>query len=51
MGRRRACVLAESFFAAARREGAPEAITTAGIFGKPKFARRSSRREVAATRR
>ena len=42
-------MLAENFFAAARRQGAPEAITTAGIFGKPKLARLfSSRREVAA---
>jgi len=48
-GQSAGCVLAESFFAAARRQAAPEAITTAGIFGKPKLARLfSSRREVAA---
>ena len=43
------CVLAESFLAATRRQAGPEAITSAGIFGKPKLARLfSSRREVAA---
>ncbi len=48
-GQAAGCVLAESLFAAARRQGAPEAITTAGIFGKPKLARLfSSRREVSA---
>ncbi|HET8952904.1 MAG TPA: alkaline phosphatase family protein, partial [Solirubrobacteraceae bacterium] len=48
-GQSASCVLAENFFAATRRQAAPEAITSAGIFGKPKLARLfSSRREVAA---
>ena len=48
-GQSASCVLAENLFAATRRQAAPEAITSAGIFGKPKLARLfSSRREVAA---
>jgi len=48
-GQSASCVLAENFFAATRRQAAPDAITSAGIFGKPKLARLfSSRREVAA---
>jgi hypothetical protein len=48
-GEAAACLLAESIFAAARRQPGATAITTAGIFGKPKLARLfSSRREAAA---
>ena len=42
-------MLAENFFTAARRQAGADAITTAGIFGKPKLARLfSTRRAVAA---
>ena len=48
-GQSATCMIAESFFAAARRQPGAAAVTTAGIFGKPKLARLfSSRREVAA---
>ena len=48
-GQAAGCVIAENFFAAARRQAGADTITTAGIFGKPKLARLfSTRRAVAA---
>ena len=45
-GERAGCLLAESFFAAVKRQRGARALTSAGIFGKPKLAKLFSTKRI-----
>ncbi|HVE68638.1 MAG TPA: alkaline phosphatase family protein [Solirubrobacteraceae bacterium] len=45
------CIQAETIFAAIRKQGNPDGLVTAGIFGKPKLAKLFDTRQASAPRR